>query len=41
LKLANQGKGALEVDPSLAKGLNISDRQIIHPAIKEVFPDLI
>jgi alanine dehydrogenase len=40
LKLANQGLGALETDPVLAKGLNIKDKGLIHPAVREVFPHL-
>lgn len=40
LKLANQGIGALKADPSLAKGVNIQNNRIVHPAIQEVFPDL-
>jgi len=40
LKLANQGLKALETDPFLAKGLNVQNHQLVHPAVKEVFPDL-
>jgi alanine dehydrogenase len=40
LKLANFGLKALEMDASLAKGLNIKDGQIVHRAVQEVFPDL-
>ena len=40
LKLANYGLDALDKDPVLAKGLNIRNGQIIHPAVQEVFPDL-
>jgi alanine dehydrogenase len=40
LKLANHGIDALKHDPALAKGLNVQNRQLVHPAVKEVFPDL-
>jgi alanine dehydrogenase len=40
LKLANYGLKALEMDLALAKGLNIKDGRIAHPAVQEVFPDL-
>ena len=41
MKLANLGIKALENDKILAQGLNIQHGQIIHPAVQEVFPDLI
>jgi alanine dehydrogenase len=40
VKLANYGLKALEMDANLAKGLNIQDGCIVHPAVKEVFADL-
>ena len=40
LQLANHGLSALEQDSALAKGLNIKQGQIVHPAVQEVFPDL-
>lgn len=40
LKLANRGLAALEIDSALAKGLNVKDHCLVHPAIQEVFPDL-
>ncbi|ACK65661.1 alanine dehydrogenase [Rippkaea orientalis PCC 8801] len=40
IKLADQGLNALDKDVALAKGLNIKDRKIVHPAVVEVFPDL-
>lgn len=40
LKLANQGMAALDTDPALAKGLNVHNRQLVHPAVREVFADL-
>ncbi len=40
LKLANYGLDALDKDPVLARGLNIKNGQIVHPAVQEVFPDL-
>ncbi len=41
VKLANQGLAALKSDEILGKGLNIKNQQIVHPAVKEVFPDLV
>jgi alanine dehydrogenase len=40
VKLADAGVMALEKDVSLAKGLNVSAHQLVHPAVREVFPDL-
>lgn len=40
LKLANSGLKALEMDAALAGGLNIKNHQLVHPAVREVFPDL-
>lgn len=40
LKLANQGLQALVSDPALAKGVNVQNHQLVHPAIREVFADL-
>ncbi|GAB4239974.1 MAG: alanine dehydrogenase [Elainellaceae cyanobacterium] len=40
LKLANQGLQALDTDPALAKGLNVKNYQLVHPAVREVFADL-
>lgn len=40
LKLANHGMKALDLDPALAKGLNVRQNQLVHPAVREVFPDL-
>ena len=41
LQLANYGAMALKKDAVLAKGLNIENGIIIHPAVREVFPDLV
>jgi alanine dehydrogenase len=41
LKLANHGLGALKNDAALAKGLNIQAHQLIHPAVRVSFPDLV
>ena len=41
LKLANYGLAALAQDTALGKGLNIKNHQIVHPAVREVFPDLV
>jgi alanine dehydrogenase len=40
LQLANQGLKALEINPALGKGLNVQQGQLVHPAVREVFPDL-
>jgi alanine dehydrogenase len=40
LKLASQGLDVLATDSGLATGLNVSAGQIVHPAVREVFPDL-
>jgi alanine dehydrogenase len=40
LKLANQGVQALETDSALAKGLNVQQHRLVHPAVREVFGDL-
>lgn len=41
LKLANHGLEALKIDPTLGKGLNVQNHQIVHPAVQSVFPDLV
>ncbi|PSN13251.1 alanine dehydrogenase [filamentous cyanobacterium CCP5] len=40
LKLAKQGRQALDGDPSLAAGLNVADYALVHPAVREAFADL-
>ncbi len=40
LKLANNGLKALELDSALARGLNVKNSCLVHPAVQEVFPDL-
>ncbi len=40
LKLANLGLAALEFDPALASGVNVQNHRLVHPAVREVFPDL-
>jgi alanine dehydrogenase len=40
LKLANQGMKALEFDPAFAKGVNVQNHRLVHPAVQQVFPDL-
>ncbi|HYW18012.1 MAG TPA: alanine dehydrogenase [Nodularia sp. (in: cyanobacteria)] len=40
VQLANLGIKALEVNPALAKGLNVQNHRLVHPAVQEVFPDL-
>jgi alanine dehydrogenase len=41
LQLAQHGIKALELNPTLAKGLNVENQQLVHPAVQEVFPDLV
>lgn len=41
LQLANLGMKALEINPALANGVNVENHRLVHPAIKEVFPDLV
>ncbi|HEY9642340.1 MAG TPA: alanine dehydrogenase, partial [Coleofasciculaceae cyanobacterium] len=40
LKLADQGLKSLATDMALAKGLNVQDHKLVHPAVQEVFADL-
>ncbi|MFO7032705.1 alanine dehydrogenase [Limnospira fusiformis CCALA 023] len=40
LKLGDRGIRALAEDAALAKGLNVENHQLVHPAVREVFPDL-
>jgi alanine dehydrogenase len=40
LKLATDGLAALNKDEALAKGLNVQNHHLTHPAVREVFPDL-
>lgn len=40
-QLAQHGLKALERDPALAAGLNVRDGKLVHPAVKEGFPDLV
>lgn len=41
VKLADHGLKALDSDLALAKGLNVHQRRLVHPAVQEVFPDLV
>ena len=41
MQLANDGLAALDCNKALAKGLNIKQGQIIHPAVQDVFKDLV
>lgn len=41
MKLANYGLEALDRDSALAKGLNVQNHHVVHPAVQEVFPDLV
>ncbi|CBN58117.1 MULTISPECIES: alanine dehydrogenase [Kamptonema] len=40
VQLANRGIKALEGNSALAKGLNVQNGRLVHPAVREVFPDL-
>ena len=40
LQLANCGLDALSQDPALAKGLNVKNHQLVHPAVQEVFSEI-
>lgn len=40
LKLSDRGIRALAEDSALAKGLNVENHQLVHTAVREVFPDL-
>jgi alanine dehydrogenase len=40
IKLADRGLDALKLDLNLDRGVNIRSGKIIHPAVREVFPDL-
>jgi len=41
LQLANFGSKAMEINPALASGVNVQNHRLVHPAVKEVFPDLV
>lgn len=41
LQLAKEGFKALEMNPVLAKGVNVKNYRLVHPAVQEVFPDLV
>jgi alanine dehydrogenase len=41
VQLANQGTEALKNNPALAKGVNVQNHRLVHPAVQEVFPDLV
>ena len=41
VQLAKLGIKALDVNPALAKGLNVQNHRLVHPAVQEVFPDLV
>lgn len=41
VKLANSGLKALEEDEVLARGLNVREHRLVHPAVQSVFPDLV
>jgi alanine dehydrogenase len=39
-KLADKGIKALDIDASLASGLNVQNYKLVHPAVRDVFPHL-
>ena len=41
MQLAERGLSALAENPALAKGLNVKNGTIVHPAVREVFPDFV
>jgi alanine dehydrogenase len=41
VQLANLGVKALDVNPALARGLNVQNHRLVHPAVQEVFSDLV
>lgn len=41
LQLANLGLKAVEVNPSLAAGINVQYHRLVHSAVQQVFPDLV
>ncbi len=41
LQLANLGAKALEINSAFAMGVNVTKHQLVHPAVREVFPDLV
>lgn len=41
LQLANLGMKALEINPALACGVNVHNHRLVHPAVQQVFPDLV
>ncbi|MDG2991108.1 alanine dehydrogenase [Candidatus Synechococcus calcipolaris G9] len=40
LRLANSGIQAFDRDPGLGRGLNVQGGRLMHPAVKQVFPEL-
>ncbi len=40
LRLAGEGLGAMETDPGLGRGLNVRRGSLVHPVLREIFPDL-
>ena len=41
MQLASLGMQALATNPALAKGVNVQNHRLVHPAVQEVFPDLV
>jgi len=41
MQLANLGIQVLATNPAIAMGVNVRDHRLVHPAVQEVFPDLV
>lgn len=41
LQLANLGMKAMDANPALASGVNVQNQRLVHPAVQQVFPDLV
>ncbi|AFZ32899.1 L-alanine dehydrogenase [Gloeocapsa sp. PCC 7428] len=41
VQLANLGMQAVKTNPALAAGVNVQNHRLVHPAVQEVFPDLV
>jgi alanine dehydrogenase len=39
-KLARDGMDVLVTDTSLRQGLNVANGELVHPAVRDAFPDL-
>jgi alanine dehydrogenase len=41
LLLADKGLEAIDRNPALGRGVNVQGHKLVHPAVCEVFPDLV